>query len=293
MNNEQKLVSDDYIIEKRIGNGSFGEVYLTINKKTGEKVASKIEERTKSTRLIDEYKIYTRMARKGFTTGVPKIHNFIQTPKCNIMVMELLGDNLEKIFGSMNKKFDLGTVLKIGTDVTKLLEDMHNAGYIHRDIKPTNFMMGTEDKKNQLYIMDFGLSKRYFDKNKHIPYRTDRSLIGTARYASINVHMGLEPSRRDDLESVAYMLIYFIKGSLPWQGLKKEDNVDHLESIGEVKLCTNTDKLCKGLPQCFKDYLEYCRKLRYEEKPDYKHLMNLFTEAAKEANVKIEYSWLN
>ncbi len=292
--NNNNLVSNEYEIIKKLGSGSFGEVYLTKILSSGQLVASKIEEKEsdkKSSKIIDEYKIYKKLELKGLKKGIPKIYSIYETPKFNVLVMELLGENLDTIFSSFNKKFNLGTVLKLGYELINLIEKVHNCGFIHRDIKPNNFMFGVGDKKYELFILDFGLSKKFYKNNKHIEYKTNKSLVGTARYTSLNIHLGIEPSRRDDLESIGYMLIYFLKGELPWQGLKKKKNQDQLELIGEVKLSTSTKNLCKDIPKCFTEYIEYIRKLSFDERPNYKYLKDLFIQCALDFDVKLEYEF--
>jgi serine/threonine protein kinase len=210
------------------------------------------------------------------------------------MVMQLLGPSLEDLFNKFNRKFQLSTVYLIGLQLVTLLEKLHNSGYIHRDIKPNNFLIGRDENIIQLYMMDFGLSKKYIYKGKHIKYRDRRSLIGTARYASINMHMGFEPSRRDDLESVGYMLVYFLKGKLPWQGIKKQKKQKkskQLEAIGECKICTSLDKLCEDIPHCFKEYIKYCRKLKFHETPDYDKLKRFFNKSSKGRKIVPEFEW--
>lgn len=289
-NTETKQLLNDYLIIEQIGSGSFGEVYLAQYKQGGY-VAVKVEERRKNERVYNEYKIYKYLHSKDFNIGLPKTYDYLQSSDYNIMVMQLLGPSLEDIFNKCNRKFQLPTVYLIGLQLVTLLEKLHNAGYIHRDIKPNNFLIGRDDNITQLYMMDFGLSKKYMIKGKHIKYRDKRSLIGTARYASINMHMGFEPSRRDDLESVGYMLIYFLKGSLPWQGIKKRKKIKQLEAIGECKMCTSLDTLCEGLPNCFKEYIKYCKKLKFHETPNYDKLRKFFIKSSDGRKIKPEFEW--
>lgn len=275
-------VHDLYYPLVTLGSGSFGEISLVRCRKTGKEYAAKVEPKDNKTRLVHEYQIYKKL--KG-VTGVPQIIDFLCTPSRYIMVMELLGVSLDKIF-EKKKKFTLGMTARIGVDMVSLLEEIHKHGIIHRDIKPNNFMFNKNFTK--LYIMDFGLSKKYIDKNnEHIKLRIGRSLVGTARYTSLNIHYGFEPSRRDDLESVGYMLVYFLKGKLPWQGIKRNNkncaechkNVceahNRIKLIGETKMSTSTASLCSGIPDAFREFIDYCKELKFVQEPDYNYLRSL------------------
>jgi casein kinase 1 len=287
---KSKVISDNYVIMRKIGSGSFGEVYLAQHKQSGGYVAAKVEDRLKPARIINEYKIYKYLSKNGFKVGLPKIYEFIQGPDFNFLFMQLLGPSLDDLFVKYNKKFKLETVFKLATQLLDLIESLHSANFIHRDVKPNNFLIG-RDNKDQIYMIDPGLSKKYMVDGVHMKYRDHRSLIGTARYASVNMHMGIEPSRRDDLESVGYMLIYFAKGSLPWQGLKKRKGVNNIEIIGEAKMCTGVNNLCDGLPECFADYVSYCRKLKFDERPDYGYLKSIFQKSAEENKIVPKFEW--
>lgn len=287
---ESSHLFDNYIIIEQIGSGSFGEVYLAEHPGGGH-VAIKIEDRKKAQRVYNEYKIYRSLHRSHFGIGIPKIYDYLQLQDYNIMVMQLLGPNLEDLFNDNNRKFTLSTVFMLAKQMIILLKQLHSAGYIHRDIKPNNFLIGIKNI-HQLYIMDFGLSKKYIMNGNHMKFKNSRSLIGTARYASLNMHLGFEPSRRDDLESVGYMLIYFAKGILPWQGIKKQPGkFNHIEAIGEVKMCTSLNTLCENIPNCFKEYISYCRNLKFNETPDYDYLVNLFVNESIKLNIVPNFEW--
>ncbi|KAI0210727.1 Casein kinase I [Lamellibrachia satsuma] len=158
------------------------------------------------------------------------------------------------------------------------IEYIHSKNFIHRDVKPDNFLMGLGKKGNLVYMIDFGLAKKYRDArtHQHIPYRENKNLTGTARYASINTHLGIEQSRRDDMESLGYVFMYFLRGSLPWQGLKAATKRQKYERISEKKMSTPIEELCKGFPSEFATYLNFCRSLRFDDKPDYSYLRQLF-----------------
>lgn len=143
------------------------------------------------------------------------------------MLYELLGPNLQDLMNICGGKFSLKTTLLLGIQVVERLEFLHSKGFVYRDIKPENFVMGLGKMSNLLYVIDYGLCKRYKDEKTslHYPYREDRQLTGTIRYSSLNSHLGIEQSRRDDLESLCYMMIYFVKGKLPWQGFKNDSRV--------------------------------------------------------------------
>jgi serine/threonine protein kinase len=147
------------------------------------------------------------------------------------------------------------------------LEFLHNNHFIHRDMKPDNFLIGHGKKQNIVYVIDFGLAKRYRDPKtgEHIPYKDNKSLTGTARYASVNAHLGIEQSRRDDLEALGLVFIYLNKGQLPWQGLPARTKKEKYEKIRDKKMCTSIEALTKGMPPEFEQYLSYCRSLKFDE----------------------------
>ncbi|XP_056851417.1 casein kinase 1-like protein 12 isoform X1 [Raphanus sativus] len=313
----ERLVGNKFRLGRKIGSGSFGEIHLGsffsfftsffvifsqtlclltlvgvslgTHIQTNEEVAIKLENaKTKHPQLLYESKLY-KLLQGG--TGVPNIKWFGVEGEYNVLVMDLLGPSLEDLFNFCSRKLSLKSVLMLADQMINRVEYFHSKSFLHRDLKPDNFLMGLGRRANQVYIIDFGLAKKYRDNttHQHIPYRENKNLTGTARYASMNTHLGIEQSRRDDLESLGYILMYFLKGSLPWQGLKAGTKKQKYERISEKKVSTSIESLCRGYPSEFASYFHYCRSLRFDDKPDYGYLKRIFRDLFIREGFQFDY----
>lgn len=286
------IVGGKYKLTRKIGSGSFGEIYLGVSVINGEEVAVKLEPVTaRHPQLLYESKVY-KILQDGI--GIPTIRWYGQDGvknQYNCLVMDLLGPSLEDLFTFCSRRFTMKTVLMLADQMLCRVEFVHNKNFIHRDIKPDNFLMGIGRHCNKLFLVDFGLAKKYRDSRTkaHIPYRDDKNLTGTARYASVNAHAGIEQSRRDDLESLGYVFMYFLRSSLPWQGLKANNKKQKYERIYEKKVSTPIESLTKGYPPEFSRYLSYCRNLKFEEAPDYRWLRENFRILFRTLNFVFDY----
>jgi serine/threonine protein kinase len=280
---------EKYKILKQVGKGTFGIVYKGIQLDTNQPIAIKIE-KDKHSRLELEYNIYNQFKN---VIGVPRIIDFIKNEekKEKTLIMEYLGPSLDFLFTLCKNKFTIKTAIMIAIQSINRLEQIHNQGFIHRDIKPDNFLVGYGQNKDIIYLVDFGLSKKYIDSH----YRNDKNLVGSLRYASIRNHKGIEQSRRDDLESLGYMIIYFINGCLPWQNVQKKTEKEIIEEIFNIKRNISLKDLCNGLPEEFYLYMKYCRLLRFVETPDYKYLRKLMYAILFKNNWEYDfnYDWMN
>ncbi|OHS99745.1 CK1 family protein kinase [Tritrichomonas foetus] len=285
------VVGGHYHLRRRIGAGSFGEVYLGEDIQLHEQVAIKLEQvRSRAPQLLYESKLYLLFAG-GIC--VPRLHWFGTEANYNVMVIDYLGKSLEDLFQLCHQQFTLKTVLMIADQCIAALQYIHHKSFIHRDVKPDNFLIGSSEKSSQIFIIDFGLSKKYRDPRTldHMKYATGKSLTGTARYASINALKGYEQSRRDDLESLAYCLLYFLKGSLPWMGLDAKDRKQKYDRIRDVKAGTPILDLCRGLPVEFREFLTKVRNLDFAEEPDYSGYRNMFRELLIREGYAYDYQY--
>ena len=288
-NNMDLRVGNKYRIGRKIGSGSFGDIYLGTNIISGEEIAIKLESiKAKHPQLEYEARVYKALAGG---VGIPFVRWYGTECDYNAMVLDLLGPSLEDLFNFCNRKFSLKTVLLLADQLISRIEYIHAKSFIHRDIKPDNFLMGIGKRGNQVNVIDFGLAKKYRDPRTylHIPYRENKNLTGTARYASINTHLGVEQSRRDDLESLGYVMMYFCRGSLPWQGLKAATKKQKYDRIMEKKMTTSTEFLTRGYPNEFAIYLNYTRSLRFDDKPDYSYLRKLFRDLFVREGFQYDY----
>ena len=268
--NKKELIGKKYKKLNKIGKGSFGEVYKGENLRTKEMIAIKLESvLSKSKLLKNEARI---MKYLNPMEGISNIKWFGVDNNYTYLVFDLLGNSLDTYINRLGK-FSLKTTILLGIQMIDRVKNLHNKGILHRDIKPDNFLMGRQDP-NRLYIIDFGLSKNFLNNGEHIKKKDNKKMTGTVRYASINLHKGIEPSRRDDLISIGYVLIYFLKGKLPWQGVKSSSREDKYEKIGIIKENTKIESLCENLPKELSLYMHYCYDLGFSDNPNYNLLSN-------------------
>ena len=297
-NNEENqdkayLFFGKYRILKRIGCGSFGNVYKGINIIDKKNVAIKVEKKDSGYNLLQKESYYLYNL-KGI--GVPELISYGYSGKYNVLIQTLLGESLGKIFFKNSNRFSLKDICMFSIQILHRIEFVHSKYLIHRDIKPENFLIGAPDEY-MIYIIDFGLSKKYKSSrtNKHIQFKLTKKFTGTARYASINAVRGAEQSRRDDLEAIGYMLLFFFNGGrLPWQGVSCKEKAQKYAKIYHMKKNLNYDEFCKNMPREIITYMSYCKELQFEKEPNYEYLRNLFEEVLKKNHFEndLKFSWI-
>ena len=268
-----KLVFSKYKLIKKLGEGSFGKVYKA--EYNSKYYAIKFEQREGGQDLLkNEATIISYL--KG-NPHIPKAHSYGFSGNYNIFVLQLLAKSLEDVFNE-RQKFSLKTGAMLAFQMIEVLKYIHSKHIIHRDIKPDNFVLGSDEYNAYLYLVDFGLAKKYRSSKtlKQNPYMKKKKLTGTARYASIHAMEEMEQSRRDDLEAVSYVIMYFIRGNLPWQGLKLKSNEDRYQKILEKKKEISTEELCAEYPKVFYEFVKYSKGLKYSEEPKYDELKKNF-----------------
>eukprot|EP00927_Polykrikos_kofoidii_P032442 TRINITY_DN2763_c0_g2_i1.p1 TRINITY_DN2763_c0_g2~~TRINITY_DN2763_c0_g2_i1.p1 ORF type:complete len:392 (-),score=79.55 TRINITY_DN2763_c0_g2_i1:292-1401(-) len=296
-----KVAGGKFELKKKLGAGCFGEVWKAVNTVTGLDVAVKVEDHQSSPSQLEMEATTLNILRQPVQPqGFAEYYFFGREETHFAMVMELLGKSLEDMLQTCPpQKLQVKTAVLVARQVLHRIEYLHSKGIVHRDIKPENFTLGIGPKMHHVYLIDFGLSKRYWDK-VHVAWQKKSSLTGTARYASINAHKGVEQSRRDDLEAIGHMLLYFVRGSLPWSGLDAKTKQEKYRKIMEKKESTALAELCQGFPKAFETYLAYTRELVFHARPDYDKCQNAFngvlTEIGEASNSIVqdwEFEWFD
>lgn len=267
------LVFDKYDLVNHVGTGSFGDVYVVRNIQTDERLACKIEINAKVSTLKHEANMLQYLSKVDFT---PNLRRFGSENGNLCMIMDLYDESLD-VVKSINGVFSYKNGLLLMHDLLEKMRKLHELKIIHRDIKPDNFLI--ERKTKQIKIIDFGLSKKYLSGGKHIEYKTGKNIVGTTRYISVNIHKGIEASRRDDLISLGYMVIWLQMERLPWQGIKATNAESKLSRVKSMKSTTTSEDLCRGIEgDVYVRYMDTVMGLDFQENPDYEHLIKIFAQ---------------
>ena len=288
------LIFKKFRVLKHLSKGAFSDIYIGINKLTKEKVAIKVEGRYEIDKCL-ETECFFLFSLRGF--GIPKVISFGHNKEYDILVMPLLGKSLHEIQMSKNFNFEFKDICLIAIQIIERIEWVHSQKIIHRDIKPDNFLIGLNDP-NVIYLIDFGLSKKYRSSitGNHIKNTQIKKFVGSLRYASVNALRIREQSRKDDLESIGYMLIYLIKRRLPWDNIKVDNKRSSYLKLSNYKKNIEPELLCENLPDEFAEYIRYVKNLNFEDEPDYNYLKSLFQIMLNKQGFeedKIFFSWIN
>ena len=289
---EYSLIDETYKIltDQLLGGGSFGHVYKCLNTKTNKEYSIKVESNDSTNPLLShEYKILKLLEGNE---GIPNPYLFKNIGGESVLIIDLLGPNLEDILqDTKTKKFTLKTCLMTLRQVIERLKIIHKEGIIHRDLKPENLLVTKNIRDGLIYLIDFGLSKRYKDikTDMHIPFKNDRPIAGTIRYISINTHKGFEQSRRDDIESACYIILYFLMGKLNWDGLKCKTKEEKIQKIMEKKEEFKNNKGYKNLPQSISYIFQYVYNLNFEEKPNYEYMFGVINKDLEQFDAETNY----
>ena len=290
---KSKLIFGKYSLKNLIAKGTIGEVFLGKNILDNKEYAIKLEKAKKGESILKQ-EAYILLLLKG--PGFPSVISFGQSGKYHVLVENLLGESIYNIWLKKKKKLNLKDTCMFAIQALERLEYIHSKNYLHRDIKPGNFLVGNPDK-SQIYLIDFGNARKYRSSRtgKHIPFAKNRKMCGTIIFLSSNVLKGIEQTRKDELESLGLVIIYLYQGFLPWSDLKCKDIHQYLDKIKKLKLKINNEELCKYLPKEICEYMNYVQNMNFDENPDYRYLQSLFSNILGKTGEKndLMFSWVD
>ena len=284
---ENQIFLSRYIIKEPLGSGSFGRVYRLEHIKSSKSYALKLDISEKGN-VLSEAKVLSEF--QG-TTGIPKLYKSGSLNSFTYMIIELLGPTLNKLLKISQGRFSISTVILVIKQLIQRIEQIHKKGYLHRDIKPQQILLG--QNKQIIYLTDFGLARKFEMNSYHISYQTSCHSTGNATFSSLNNHSGIRQSRRDDLESLAYLCFYCLKGNLPWQLDRKLTSSYKWQEIFRIKNECRIEELALGCPKEFAMLLSYARSLKFEEKPDYAYCLGLMDCVRIRENLILKFDWLD
>ena len=278
---ENTLFKEKYYIESLLGSGGFGSVYKTTHLDSQKSFAIKVDKKRRGN--VKQESTFLLELQGG--EGIPHIYEVGETVEFTYMIMELLGPSLSRIQKQQGGRLQVDTVIPILIQALHRLEFIHSFGIAHRDLKPQQFLIGSN---NILYLVDYGLARKFSIDGSHIPYQNNCSRAGNSTYASLSNHLGIHQTRRDDIESLSYMAVALTCGRLPWQQTVKQNSSTKWNNVYQIKSSIPLQELCQECPKEFLSFIRYARALDFHEDPDYEYLRRMLSNAKKPIEIPPE-----